>query len=216
MSLMRLWRHFAGHFLLWVTGFEIEGEKPKEQSYVLIAAPHTTNWDLPVMLAMSYLFDINLSYLAKHTIFKGPFAWWFKWLGGIPVDRRSNHNVVSQVADVFGENEDLILAISPEGTRKYTPYWRTGFYHIAREAGVPIAMGYIDYSRRRGGIGKAFMPSGDIKKDMDHLRAFYEPKKGKFPTQYRAPRLKIEDNIPNVQPKEEPVQDGVLRPAAQG
>ena len=193
-------RTWIGRFFLWMTGFEIEGPAPTAKSYVLIAAPHTTNWDLPVMLGLSYVFGIRLSFLAKHTLFKGPLDGFFRWLGGIPVDRRSRHNVVHQAVDVFNENPDLVLAISPEGTRKYTPYWKTGFYHIAKEAGVPIAMGYIDYARKRGGIGPLLYPTGDMRADMDRLRAFYAPIKGKHPECYRAPRLKEEEDIPNLPP----------------
>lgn len=185
---------WVGRFFLWMTGFEVEGEAPKARSYVLIAAPHTTNWDLPVMLGLSYMLDLRISFLAKHTLFKGPFGAFFRWLGGIPVDRRSRHNAVEQAVHAFEANPDLRLAISPEGTRKYTPYWRTGFYYIALQAKVPIAMGYIDYTRRRGGVGPLFYPTGDIRADMDALRAFYNDIKGKYPDNFCRPRLREEED----------------------
>lgn len=209
-------KYWIGQFFLWMTGFEIEGERPAERSYVLIAAPHTTNWDLPVMLGLSYVLGVKLSFLAKHTIFEGPFGWFFRWLGGIPVDRRARHNAVEQAVAAVKANPDTVLAISPEGTRKYTEYWKTGFYYIAQGAEVPIAMGYIDYSRRKGGIGPMIHPTGDIRADMDKLRAFYAPIQGKFPEQYRTPRLREEEEIPADPPAPRLEPKGALHPAAQG
>lgn len=194
---------WLGRFFLWATGFESEGEKPDAESYVLIAAPHTTNWDLPVMLGLSYVFNMKISYLAKHTIFKGPFGRFFKWLGGIPIDRRSRNNSVSQAVDAFKKDDNLILAISPEGTRKLT-HWKTGFYYIAKGAGVPIALGYIDYERKRGGFGPLLYPSGDVEADMRQIRDFYAPIKGKYPDQFAMPKVKQVDTSPPAIPKTEP------------
>jgi 1-acyl-sn-glycerol-3-phosphate acyltransferase len=165
---------------LW--GWDVEGEIPRGISKaVLIAAPHTSNWDLPHMLAAALVFRVQVSWMGKHTLFRWPFGAFMRWLGGVPVDRRAPQGMVGQIAQRFRETDRLVLAIPPSGTRKRSTHWRSGFYHIAREAGVPIVCGYLDYARRRAGLGHILVPTGDLAADTAHLASFYADKRGKYP-----------------------------------
>lgn len=174
-------------------GWRVEGELPAARKFVFIAAPHTSNWDLPFMLATAYILGARISWLGKHTVFWGPFGWFMRALGGIPVDRRSKHNMVQQVAERFAEAEALILAIPPEGTRKRVEYWKSGFYHIARAAQVPVAMGFLDFQRKVSGLGPPLYTTGDVRADMDQIRSFYRDIRGKIPEFESTPRLREED-----------------------
>ena len=131
--------------------------------------------------------------MGKHTLFKPPFGWFMRWMGGVAVDRRANHNVVDQMAKELRERESLILAVPAEGTRKYVDYWKSGFYYIAQQAGVPIILGFLDYEKKVGGFGPALMPSGDIRADMDKIREFYKDIKGKRPEYFGRIRLRAEE-----------------------
>ena len=124
---------------------------------------------------------LKFTYLGKAEVFKPPFGFIFRWLGGVPVERSEHHNLVEQVVKMFDEHETFILALSPEGTRAYVPKWKTGFYYIALGAQVPIVLGYIDFPKKTAGIGPVFYPTGDIDKDIETIKDFYRPIKGKHP-----------------------------------
>jgi len=158
-----------------------EGKLPDIRKYVVIAAPHTTNWDLPITLALAFTFQCDIYWMGKETIFKRPFGRIMKFLGGIPVDRSKSNNAVEQSIEAFRENEKFVLVIPPEGTRRSVKYWKTGFYHIANGANVPIVMGFLDYKRKVGGIGRIFQPTGDINVDMVEIQYFYAGIAGKYP-----------------------------------
>jgi 1-acyl-sn-glycerol-3-phosphate acyltransferase len=177
-----------------VIGWCKEGKLPDIHQYVIIAAPHTTNWDLPITLALAFAFKCNIYWMGKDTIFKRPFGKIMKFLGGIPIDRSTSGNVVEQSIEAFGENNNLVLVIPPEGTRKSVKYWKTGFYYIANGANVPIVMGFLDYKRKVGGIGHVFQPTGDIDADMAAIQAFYINVSGKYPE-----KSSLADISPQVQ-----------------
>jgi hypothetical protein len=124
---------------------------------------------------------LRISWLGKDTLFKKPFGGVMRWLGGIPVDRDSEHGVVDQIARQFRESDRLVVAIGPSGTRKKKDHWKSGFYWIAHTAHVPILCGYLDYGRKEACLGLSFLPTGDIKKDMDRIREFYQGIQGKHP-----------------------------------
>lgn len=166
-------------FLLRIRGWRLEGELPGFTKYVMVAAPHTSNWDLPVMLTIAFAFGQRLFWMGKDSLFRGPAGWLFRWLGGIPVDRSRTNNAVAQIVEVFTAAENLVLVVAPEGTRRRVPYWKTGFYHIAAGARVPIVLGFLDYARKTGGIGPIVTPSGDLEADMKTIRAFYADIAGK-------------------------------------
>ncbi len=171
----------VGGLGLRLAGWRLEGEAPAIPKYVLIGAPHTSNWDFAGLLAVSLNWEIPIAWVGKHTLFRGPAGPFMRALGGIPVDRRAHHGLVAQLVDEFRRRDRLILAITPEGTRGPTDGWKSGFYRIATEAGVPIVPGFVDYVNKRVGFGPPLSPSGDVRADMDVLRAFYADKHGKFP-----------------------------------
>ncbi len=166
---------------LWIFGWRRAGRMPDAPKFVTIAAPHTSNWDLPVGLAIILAFKAKIYWLGKERIFKWPFATFFKWLGGIPVNRSISGDVVAQTIQAFREQERMIMVVAPEGTRKKANHWKTGFYYIATGANVPLVMGFIDYARKEGGFGPMLMPTGDIEADMEKIRAFYQNITGKMP-----------------------------------
>lgn len=181
--------------LLSITGWKPEGAPPDSSHCVLIAAPHTSNWDFPYLLIFAAYFDLEINWMGKHSLFRPPFGWLMKALGGIPIVREVRENVVSAMTRSLRENTKLTLVVPAEGTRSHVDYWRSGFYHIAIDAEVPIVMSYLDYTRKRGGFGPAVHPSGDIRKDMDRIRAFYAGKEGKYPERFGPIRLREEDSL---------------------
>lgn len=175
-----------------LTGWEAEGSAPAEKRFVLIAAPHTSNWDLAYLLALAAVYDLRISWMGKHQLFRPPLGWLMRRVGGVPIVRHQRRNMVDQMVQEFEEREEFCLVVPVEATRARTPHWKSGFYHIASQAGVPIVMGYLDYSRKRGGFGAGLHPSGDVRRDMDELRAFYEPIVGRHPEEFGPIRLEKE------------------------
>ncbi|MDQ4079003.1 MAG: lysophospholipid acyltransferase family protein [Chloroflexota bacterium] len=165
-------------------GWKLVGEPPDVPRYVLLAAPHTSNWDTLIMLAVAYAFGIRLTWLGKDTVFRGPLGSVLRRLGGIPIDRGSRHNVVQQMVQAFEQRKRLVLALSPEGTRKRSAGWKSGFYYIALGAEVPIVLAFIDYKRKRAGVGPVLLPSGDIEADMAIIRKFYTGVTPKYPDKF--------------------------------
>ncbi len=164
-----------------LTGWKVEGSLPPDcPKCVLIAAPHTSNWDLPYTLMVGFALRLNLYWMGKESIFRPPFGGVMRWLGGISVDREKSTNLVAASVEALRAADGKVqLTVPPEGTRSKTRYWKTGFYHIAQGAQVPIVMAYMDYSRKVSGLGPVFHPTGDIERDMETIKAFYAPFKGK-------------------------------------
>jgi 1-acyl-sn-glycerol-3-phosphate acyltransferase len=185
-------RRLVARLFLSATGWKPDGEKPAAARYVLIAAPHTTNWDFPYLLAFAEHFDLQISWLGKASLFRAPFGGLMRALGGIPIERTRSENRVAEMARVFSEREELGLVVPAEATRGRTDYWKSGFYYIALTARVPIVMSYLDYTKKLGGIGPAFMPTGDVAGDMDAVRRFYADKQGKYPESFGPVRLREE------------------------
>jgi len=177
---------------LWATGWKLEGEPPPDRRFVLIAAPHTSNWDAVYLLALAAICNLRFSWMAKHTLFRPPLGWLFRALGALPVRRGERGKLVEQTASAFKESGELAIVVPAEGTRGRAEHWKSGFYHIARKAEVPIVMGYLDYGRHRGGFGPSLVPSGDLRKDMDQIRAFYADKQALFPKNFGPVRLREE------------------------
>ncbi len=156
-----------------IFGWRVEGAMPPDRKLVVIAAPHTSNWDLMFMLGVAFYYRVPLRWMGKKSLVEGPFGWVMRWWGCLPVDRKSSNAVVEQVAAAYHELEEMALAVAPEGTRAEVSYWKTGFYAIAVEADVRIGFGYLDYHRKVGGIGGPFHPTGDFVADMDAMLQFY-------------------------------------------
>jgi 1-acyl-sn-glycerol-3-phosphate acyltransferase len=178
--------------MLWVTGWTQVGARPPHDKYVLIAAPHTSNWDLVFLLAFAWSFDLPLAWMGKHTIFPPSVGGVMRALGGVPVRRDRRNNMVQQMVELFEQRSELALTVPAEGTRDRGEYWKSGFYRIAVGAGVPIVPGFLDYSRRRGGFGAAVTATGDVSRDMDLLRSFYADKVGRYPHLWTPPLLREE------------------------
>ncbi len=162
-------------------GWRCEGHMPDVPKCVMIAAPHTSNWDFPITMFLAFTLRTKVYWMGKESLFRKPFGSVMRWLGGIPIDRSRANNVVAGTIDVFNRHENLIIIIPPEGTRGKVSYWKTGFYHIAAGAHVPIVLGFVDYRRKAGGIGPTIMPTGDIDADMVKICSFYAGVTGKYP-----------------------------------
>jgi len=183
-----LMRGLAFSFLK-VFGWRLEGRLPEVDKLVVIAAPHTSNWDLPVLLSVAFALGVKACWLGKHTLFRRPFGFLFSWMGGIPVYRSASKNMVAQSVEMFRNSEKLILTIPPEGTRSKVSYWKSGFYYIALGAGIPIAMAFIDYKRKVSGVGPTLYPTGNIEADMEVIRNFYANVTAKYPDKAGLPAL---------------------------
>ena len=164
--------------LLKLVRWKARGTPPKEQRFVLIGAPHTSNWDFPLMLMVVLKLRLRIYWMGKDSLFRFPFGALMRWLGGIPVDRSKSNNTVDQIVRLYQSRESLVVLIPPEGTRARVERWKTGFYHIANNAGVPILMGYLDAADREAGLADFFHPTGDAETDMQNIRKFYAPKTG--------------------------------------
>jgi 1-acyl-sn-glycerol-3-phosphate acyltransferase len=171
------------HSLGWF-GWRLEGDLHNLPKCMIIAAPHTTNWDFVLAMAVLFATGLKVSWMGKKSIFKWPFAGVFRWMGGIPIDRNVRHGVVEQTIETFKSRDQLIIGIAPEGTRKIKERWKTGFYHMAFGAGVPIVLAYLNYGQKRMGFGPKLIPSGDFASDMAQINAFYADKMGKNPDQF--------------------------------
>lgn len=188
-------KRLIGRFYLWLIGWQVHPGRPPMKKFVIVAAPHTSNWDVPIMLAMSWILGVRVSWVGKHTLFRPPFGWLMRLLGGVPVDRRQRNNTVAQLVEEFNKRDELYLMVPPEGTRSRAEHWKSGFYHIAVGAGVPIVLGLLDYRRKFGGLYEVLEPTGDIPADMDKVRAFYAGATGKHPDDFGPIRLKEEDAV---------------------
>ncbi|MBU2098516.1 MAG: lysophospholipid acyltransferase family protein [Gammaproteobacteria bacterium] len=164
--------------ILALMGWRAIGKPLQEKQFVLIGAPHTSNWDFPLMLMVVLKLRLKLNWMGKNTLFMFPFGGFMRWLGGIPIDRSQHHGVVDQVVEQYQQNPQLVVLVPPEGTRKHVKEWKTGFYHIANNAGIPILMGYLDVARKEAGLADFFYPTGHVDDDIRAIRRFYAGKKG--------------------------------------
>lgn len=180
--------------MLKLFGWNVFQDRPKFKKYVIIGAPHTSNWDFVVGMTAALAIGLRFKWLAKHTIFQNPFGPLLKFFGGIPVDRRVRSSVIEKMTKLFDNSERLVLGITPEGTRSKTEYWKSGFYYIALNAKVPIAFAYLDYENKKIGIGDHFIPSGDINADMQIIKNFYTGFKGKRPENQGEIRIRPKEN----------------------
>lgn len=169
--------------ILRLIGWRTHVLNPRLNRYVLIGAPHTSNWDFGIMLLLMAAEQLPIRFMGKDSLFRGPLGPLMRSLGGIPVNRRERTNLVDQISAKFEEYDDLIIGIAPEGTRSKTKYWKTGFYYIALKARVPIAMAYLDYGNKIIGVGPNFTPSGDLQADFEIIREFYSEIVGKNPNE---------------------------------
>lgn len=168
-------------WILNTLGWTVHADLPDIKKYVAIAAPHTSNWDFPLGILAAKAINLKVHWMGKHTLFRWPYGWFFRLIGGTPIQRDGGQNYIEQMSDLFERSEQLVLALAPEGTRAKTDHWKTGFYYIARAANVPILMAYLDFGHKQVGTGKLFTPGEDIEADFTHIRQFYAGRRGKNP-----------------------------------
>lgn len=173
------WVVRSATWLLGVLGWKITGKRPDCPRCVIICYPHDTNWDLPYALFTAMQLQIPVVYTMKKEWFWGPLGVFFKWTGGVPIDRSRASNLVNAIANELNRQDIMFLLIPPEGTRKKVEYWKMGFYWIALTAGVPILPSYVDYKGKRAGVGEPIMPTGNIVEDFAKIRDFYISMVGK-------------------------------------
>lgn len=176
--------------ILSLLGWSINGNIPDLPKFLVIGAPHTSNWDFIYFLLFIKAVGMKVGFIAKDTAFQWPMGNILRKMGGIPVNRRLRNKFVDQIIEKFNQNSQLIILITPEGTRHKTNYWKSGFYYIALGAQIPILLGYIDYSTKNLGLGPLIFPSGNINDDFRIIQKFYTDKTGKYPEQQSTIQLK--------------------------
>jgi 1-acyl-sn-glycerol-3-phosphate acyltransferase len=187
-------RRLIGRTWLKAFGWHVEGELPDATKAVFVAAPHTSNWDLPFTLAIAWTLGTNISWIGKDKLFRPPFGTFMRALGGVPIVRGQKANQVDAIARAIRDQPDgVYVVIAPSGTRSKKDHWKSGFYRIAEQADVPMLLGFLDYEGKRGGLGPALAPSGDMHADMEKVRAFYADKFGKFKERMSDVRLREEE-----------------------
>lgn len=171
------WRSRALYALGWLVlragGWRVNARIPDAPKYLLIFAPHTSNWDFVFGMAAALVVQVRVEFIGKHTLFEGPLGWLFRALGGQPVNRSIHGGIVQQTIDNFRRKERIVFGLAPEGTRALRVPWKRGFYHMALGAQVPIVAAYIDYARKEVGVGPIFRPTGDWAADMRPVFDFY-------------------------------------------
>ena len=179
---------FIGVTLLWVKRWNTSARLPDTHQWIAIVAPHTTFWDFPIMISLALKHRVKANWLGKHTLFRGPGRWFFRWLGGIPVNpAEGGDGRVPQVVEMFRQNETMRIGIAPEAGLSPVTRWRSGFYHIADGAQVPLVLAYADYGRRIAGADEWFIPTGDMEADYALIREFYADKTPRYPERFALP-----------------------------
>ena len=176
--------------LLRMSGWRIDGRLADVPKLIIAVAPHTSNWDFVIGVVALWALDLKLSFLGKHTLFRGWFGRWMRSIGGIPVDRSQPHGVVSESIAAFNGTERMVLAIAPEGTRQLDRGFKTGFLHIAHAAKVPVQLAYFDFSRRVIGFGPLMTTSGDVEADLKKILDFFRPIPGKYRKHWQTAAMK--------------------------
>ena len=165
-----------------ILGWKIVGNFPTDlKKYVVIAAPHTSWKDFPIAILGRNTFGTKINYIGKASLFKPPFGFIFRWLGGAPVERSKSTNKVDAIVNVFNKHDEFRLALSPEGTRQKVAKWKTGFYYIAKGAKIPIVMVTLDFGRKQILASKPYYPTDDMEADFKHFKNFYKGVKGAKP-----------------------------------
>ena len=185
----------VSRLILKLIGWELDERVPESQRYVMIGYPHTSNWDFILGMLAKWALGLPINWVAKHSMFWGPFKPMFIAMGGVPLDREKTTGFIQKNIKLFAEKEHFILGLMPEGTRSKTDHWKTGFYHIAHGANVPIVMAYLDYKNKVIGIGDMLETSGDIHADFEIIKTFYEDKTGYRPEHQSDMRIVAGDKI---------------------
>lgn len=173
---------YLARLILKIFGWKIDQQAPVGiKKCVVVMGPHTSNWDFVIGRLAFVMYGLRPKVLIKKDLFFPPLGWILRSIGGIPVDRNKNNNITDYACELFKVREELFMIFTPEGTRKYNPNWKKGFYYIAQKANVPIYIGYMDYERKIGGFHSLFVPTGDADRDIAHIKSVLSQYKGRFP-----------------------------------
>ncbi|MCB1647510.1 MAG: 1-acyl-sn-glycerol-3-phosphate acyltransferase [Pseudomonadales bacterium] len=173
--------HFFGKLVIRLSGWKVTGEAPDARDMMIVAAPHTSNWDAILLLGAAYTLNLRINWLVKNNLFVPVLGSILRYFGGVPVERSRNTNMVQRLVDEISNGTGTALVVPPAGTRGYTDHWKSGFYRIALAADIPVVCGFLDYDKKIAGLGPSFRLTGNVTEDMDRLRAFYEPITGRYP-----------------------------------
>lgn len=169
-------------FILKLFGWKIDETTPEGiDKCVVVVGPHTSNWDFVIGKLAFISYGVRTKILIKKEAFFFPLNFFLKWMGGVPVDRKKNNNITDTAVEYFKQFDKVYMIFTPEGTRSYNPNWKKGFYYIAQKAKVPIYIGYMDYEKKIGGFHSLFQPTGDVEKDIEHIKSVLRQFKGRFP-----------------------------------
>lgn len=165
--------HYLAVFFMHLAGWHIEGKLPDLPKFVLIGAPHTSNWDFVLFLGVIFSLRADVRFMGKAELFRFPIGWFFRYCGGVPVDRKKSTGLVDQMVEAANNADHFILTIAPEGTRHYVSDWKKGFYHIAKKAGIPIVLAIVDGKHKTVRIGQVFYPTEDMEADIKTIQGFF-------------------------------------------
>jgi len=165
--------HYLARFFMRLSGWRVDGKLPDIPKFVLIGAPHTSNRDFVLFLGVIFSLRANVHFMGKAELFRSPIGWFFRYCGGVPVDRKKSTGLVDQMVKVSNESKNFILTIAPEGTRHHVTEWKRGFYHIAKEAEIPIVIAVVDGRHKTVRIGQVFHPTGNIETDMKAIQGYF-------------------------------------------
>jgi 1-acyl-sn-glycerol-3-phosphate acyltransferase len=170
--------HLLAKIILRLIGWKVEGRFPDLPKFIVIGAPHTSNWDFMMFLAIIFHLRADVRFMGKAELFRGPLAWFFYWCGGIPVDRSKSTGLVEQMVSACEASKKFILVIAPEGTRHRVAEWKMGFYHISKSAGIPVVMAVVDGIRKKVMVGQVFHPGEDADADLKTIKGFFAGRVG--------------------------------------
>ncbi len=166
--------HVLTKIIMRLTGWRVDGTLPNLPKYVLIGAPHTSSWDFVLFLGIIFTLRANVRFMGKAELFRNPFGWFFYYCGGVPVDRKKSTGLVEQMVEAYNKADRFILTIAPEGTRHQVSDWKRGFYHIAKNSGIPIVMAVVDGKKKTVRVGQVFQPTEDAEIDMKTIKGYFE------------------------------------------
>jgi 1-acyl-sn-glycerol-3-phosphate acyltransferase len=173
--------HYLARLFMMLAGWRVDGKLPEIPKFVLIGAPHTSNWDFLLFLGLIFTLRANVHFMGKAELFRFPIGWFFRYCGGIPVDRKKSTGLVEQMVKVCQDSKKFILTIAPEGTRHHVVEWKRGFYHIAKSAGIPIVIAVVDGKHKTVRIGQIFHPTEDMEGDLKCIQDFFKGAVGIHP-----------------------------------
>ncbi|RJP50958.1 MAG: glycerol acyltransferase [Anaerolineaceae bacterium] len=172
--ILSVFLRFISNRILRMAGWRVDGKLPDLPKYVLVGAPHTSNWDFVLFLGVVFHLRANVKFMGKAELFRSPIGWFFYWCGGIPVDRSKSQGLVEQMVEACAKSDKFILTITPEGTRRYVSEWKMGFYHIAKNAGIPLVMAIVDGRQKTVRVGQIFHPTENMEADIKAIKGFFE------------------------------------------